>query len=115
MAGAAARFAAPEGSGLRETAGALTEIEAGGVRWRVLPEWQNLLFGPAGLRLEEWLRHGLAQAVKNGPHRTVYRVVLPGLSFYLKHYRLQGLRGWWRQLLGPARARLEFDRSLAVA
>jgi tRNA A-37 threonylcarbamoyl transferase component Bud32 len=115
MAGAAAGSAEPEGSGLRETGGTLTEIEADGVRWQVLPEWQNLLFGPAGLRLEEWLRDGLAQVVKNGPHRTVYRVSLPGLSFYLKHYRLQGLRAWWRQLLRPARARLEFERALAVA
>jgi len=100
---------------LTETAGTLTKIEAGGVRWRVLPEWQNLLFGPAGLRLPEWLRNGLAQIVKNGPHRTVYRVSLPGSSFYLKHYRLLGLRGLWRQFLRPDRARLEFERSLAVA
>src|SRR5947209_562947 len=62
----------------------LTELTSGGVRWQVLPEWHPLLFGPNGFRLDEWLRSGRAHVVKNGPHRTVYRVALPGLSVYLK-------------------------------
>jgi tRNA A-37 threonylcarbamoyl transferase component Bud32 len=93
----------------------LVEVMASGVRWQVLPECQDLLFGPEGLRLEEWLRAGLAHVVKHGPHRTVYRVALPGRSFYLKHYRLSDARAWLRQLVRPAKARMEFDRALAVA
>jgi len=93
----------------------LTELTSGGIRWHVLPEWRHLLFGPNGLRLDEWLRTGLAHVVKNGPHRTVYRVALPGLCIYLKHYRLPDLRAWLRQLVRPAKARMEFDRALAVA
>jgi tRNA A-37 threonylcarbamoyl transferase component Bud32 len=53
--------------------------------------------------------------IKHGPHRTVYHVALPGLDFYLKHYRLADLRTWLRQIIRPAKARMEFDRALAVA
>jgi len=93
----------------------LTELTSSGVRWQVLPEWRHVLFGPNGFRLEDWLRSGLAHVVKNGPHRTVYRVALPGLCFYLKHHRLPDLRAWLRQLVRPAKARMEFERALAVA
>ena len=93
----------------------LTELTSGGIRWQVLPEWRPVLFGPNGLRLEEWLRTGLAHVVKNGPHRTVYRVALPGICIYLKHHRLPDVRAWLRQLVRPAKARMEFDRALAVA
>jgi tRNA A-37 threonylcarbamoyl transferase component Bud32 len=93
----------------------LTELTSDGVHWQVLPEWRPLLFGPNGLRLDEWLRNGLAQVVKNGPHRTVYRVVLPGLCIYLKHHRLPDVRAWLRQLVRPAKARMEFERALGVA
>lgn len=93
----------------------LLQVTCGGVRWHVLPEWQHLLFGPNGLRLDEWLHNGLAQVVKNGPHRTVYRVALPGLCIYLKHHRLPDVRAWLRQLVRPAKARMEFNRALAVA
>ena len=45
--------------------------EAIGVRSaEVVPAWRDLLLGPSGLRLEEWLRSGRAQVVKDGPHRT---------------------------------------------
>jgi tRNA A-37 threonylcarbamoyl transferase component Bud32 len=93
----------------------LTELESGGIRWQVLPEWRHRLFGPNGFRLDEWLRSGLAHVVKNGPHRTVYRVALPGLSIYLKHHRLPDVRAWLRQLVRPAKARMEFERAQAVA
>jgi tRNA A-37 threonylcarbamoyl transferase component Bud32 len=93
----------------------MLRVEAGGFRWHVAPGCQQLLFGPDGLRLDEWLRGGLAQVVKHGPHRTVYRVALPGLHVHLKHYRLADLRAWLRQLLRPAKARIEFERALAVA
>jgi tRNA A-37 threonylcarbamoyl transferase component Bud32 len=104
-----------EAGGVSNSPLKLTELTSGGVRWQVLPEWRHLLFGPDGLRLDEWLRTGLAHVVKNGPHRTVYRVALPGLCVYLKHHRLPDVRAWLRQLVRPAKARMEFDRALAVA
>jgi hypothetical protein len=87
----------------------------GGVRWEVRPQYRELLFGPEGLRLEEWLRAGRARVIKHGPHRTVYRVTLPGLDCYLKHYRLHDVRAWVRELVRPSKARMEYERALAVA
>jgi tRNA A-37 threonylcarbamoyl transferase component Bud32 len=99
------------------------DLTAGGVRWWVHPGWADggvpggvdFLFGSGGLRLPEWLGAGRAAVVKHGPHRTVYHVVLRGLDFYLKHYPLADRRAWLRQLVRPSKARLEYDRALAVA
>jgi hypothetical protein len=90
------------------------QVKFGALRWQLVPECQAHLLGPNGLRLEEWLRTGQAQIVKNGPHRTVYRVILPGLHFFLKHYRLVGWRARIRELLRPSKARMEFVRAQAV-
>lgn len=84
-------------------------------RWQVCPEHRQQLLGDDGLRLDEWLRAGQASVVKHGPHRTVYRVVLPGLDFYLKYYPVADRRAWLRQLVRPSKARMEYDRSVAVA
>jgi len=92
----------------------LVETTAGGVRWQVAAECRDRLFGPRGLRLDDWLRAGQARVVKNGPHRTVYHVALPGLSFFVKHYRLMDGRAWLRDLVRRSKARLEYRRALAV-
>jgi tRNA A-37 threonylcarbamoyl transferase component Bud32 len=94
---------------------ALVGRATGGTRWQVLPEYQEVLLGPEGLRLDDWLRAGQARVVKHGPHRTVYRVTLPGLDFHLKQYRLPDVRAWLRELVRPSKARMEHDRALAVA
>lgn len=91
------------------------KLTAGGVRWLVHADVRDALFGPDGLRLEEWLRSGQAEVVKHGPHRTVYRVGLPGLDVHVKHYRLMDLRAWLRELVRPAKAWMECRRALAVA
>ncbi|HEY7313099.1 MAG TPA: lipopolysaccharide kinase InaA family protein [Gemmataceae bacterium] len=89
-------------------------LVSGGVRWQIRPGLEHL-FGPDGLRLNEWLTTGQARMVKHGPHRTVYHVVLPGLSFYLKHNRLADRRAWLRELVRPSKARVEYNHALAVA
>lgn len=91
------------------------QVTAGGYRWQVRPEYRERLVGPQGLRLEEWLRGGQARVVKHGPHRTVYHVTLPGLTFYLKHFRVADVRARLREMVRPAKARMEYDRALAVA
>jgi serine/threonine protein kinase len=93
----------------------LIAVTAGGVHWQVAADLRDLLLGPSGLRLEDWLRGGCARVVKERAHRTVYHVGLPGLEFFLKQYRLTDTRSRLRQLLRPAKARMEFDRALAVA
>jgi tRNA A-37 threonylcarbamoyl transferase component Bud32 len=93
----------------------MTELTSNGISWQVSPECRHLLFGPDGLRLEEWKQNGVARVIKHGPHRTVYHVAIPGLSFYLKHYRLADVRAWLRELVRPAKARMEYDRALQIS
>ncbi len=89
-------------------------LERGSVRWQVQPGLEHL-FGPDGLRLDEWLAAGQAHIVKHGPHRTVYHVVLPELDFYLKHNRLADYRAKLRELVRPSKARIEYEHALEVA
>jgi tRNA A-37 threonylcarbamoyl transferase component Bud32 len=89
-------------------------LVSGGVRWQIRPALE-FLFGPHGLRLDEWLAAGQARAVKHGPHRTVYHVALPELDFYLKHNRLADRRAWLREMVRPSKARIEYNHALAVA
>ena len=99
------------------------ELEAGAFHWHILPELLHndphgsaaKLFHANGPPLDEWRSSGVARVVKDRPQRMVYRVVLPGLDFYLKQYRLADTRAWLRELVRPSKARLEWDRTLAVA
>jgi serine/threonine protein kinase len=93
----------------------LNLVHAGGVRWSLVPDLQQPLLDDAGLRLTAWLRAGQAHVVKQGPHRIVYRVELPGLCFYLKHNRVNDTRAWLRQLVRPSKARQEYDSALEIA
>src|SRR5262249_10239455 len=78
-------------------------------RGHLAPAYRDLL--PDGLpdELES------VGTVKNGPHRTVERVEVAGVAAFWKHCRLLGLRGWLRQGLRPPKAKIEFDKALALA
>lgn len=84
------------------------------IRWHMPPDLRRRLLGPAGLPLAEWLRDGTATIVKEGPHRAVYRVRLPGLDCHVKHNRLHGLRGGIRELIRPVKARREYALAAAL-
>jgi tRNA A-37 threonylcarbamoyl transferase component Bud32 len=88
---------------------------SGAFRWTVASEVRDLLLGPAGLRLDEWLRSGQARIIKKGPHRVVYRIELPQLTFFVKKNLVPDWTTWLRQLVRPSKARTEFERALAVA
>jgi tRNA A-37 threonylcarbamoyl transferase component Bud32 len=75
------------------------------IRWHLAPEWS----GPPP-RLAEWCAAGLAQVVKQAPHRTIWRVAVDGLDLHVKSYR-EDARRWLRGL----RARREFDITHEVA
>lgn len=92
----------------------LTQFSVAGFRWSLQPELQARLIDGGGLRLPEWIDSGQARIVKQGPHRVVYRVELPGLSFYVKHNFVHDQRAWFRQLVRRSKARLEFERVLAA-
>ncbi len=95
--------------------GPTARLVAGGLRWQVAAEYRDALLGPDGLRLAEWLATGRARVVKHGPHRTVYRVVLPEVDCYVKHCRVPDGRAWLRECVRPAKARGEYERCRAVA
>ena len=86
-----------------------------GISWLAEDSVRDLLVGPNGLRLDEWLTTKQARIVKQGPHRIVYRVDLPNLSFYIKHNLISDTRSRLRQIVRPSKARMEYDRALAVA
>src|SRR5688572_28017610 len=85
-------------------------VRAGGRVWHLSPEGRAL-FDPAGPAYDRWLADGSAAVVKHGPHRTVYRVALPGGTVYVKHCRMNGPRAWARELMRPPKARLEFENA----
>src|SRR3954468_7229305 len=81
---------------------------AGGLSWHVLLAGEKL-FGPNGPDLAAWLAGGTTELVKKGPQRTVYRVRLRGGTVFVKRCRINTPRAWLRELLRPAKARLEFE------
>jgi len=87
----------------------------GEIASQALPEWEAVLFGPEGLRLEEWRSRGCLEVVKQGVHRTVYRVELPGRAFYVKQYRRERLRDGVSHLVRPSAARREWHKAAEVA
>ena len=87
---------------------------ADGLRWHLAPGAGEFLGGELP-DLNRWLADGLATVVKSGPHRTVYRVSLPAGVVFVKRCRITGPRAWWREVLRPPKARLEFENALALA
>lgn len=98
--------------GSSRTAGTRT-LRLDGRKWHLAPN-AMALFGPGGPDLDRWIASGAAQIVKTGPHRTVYCVALPSGTVYVKHCRINGARAWAREVLRPAKARLEFENLLAL-
>lgn len=84
-------------------------VRVGGRRWHLAPGAEG--FVPD---IDRWVTDGLAVVVKENPYRTVYRVELPGGAVFVKQLRVKGFRAWWREVLRPPKARLEFDTALAL-
>ena len=89
-------------------------VVVAGIRWHVVPGVRPALT-PLSLDIDSHIQNGNAHVVKHGQHRTVYRVTLNGLVLFWKHCRISGLRSRLRQCLRPPKARMEFDRALALA
>lgn len=66
------------------------------VHWIAPPQWHAMLSENGQPPLAQWLRDGQAVVIKHGPHRTVYRVRVPGGQYYLKH---DHGNGWLKALL----------------
>lgn len=101
--------------------GTKSDLHTRGLRWDLMPALQktgiapDFLFGPDGLRIKDWLARGQAGALKQGPHRSVYRVALPHLDFILKWFPGRGKGKRLRGLTQASEARRECDLALEVA
>lgn len=98
-----------------ERTDAAQPLAIGEFRWQVLADWQELLLGPQGLRLAEWLDRGHAKIVKHGPHRTVYRVDLAHRAFFVKQYRCPDWRDSGRHLVRASASQREYQRTVEVS
>jgi len=95
-------------------------LTVGSTRWIARCDWVEMLLDTAqqggdGLRLEEWVAAGEARVVKQGAHRTVYRVDSAESAFYVKHYRCPSLSDLARNVLRPTASRREFYKALELA
>ncbi|HEV3340105.1 MAG TPA: lipopolysaccharide kinase InaA family protein [Pirellulales bacterium] len=89
----------------------LRRCQLGSLGGEVLADWHALVWGPSGLRLDQWLSEGQARLIKHGPRRAVYRVDAPQQKFFVKHYRCSR---WWHAIGNLFRAspsRREFSRA----
>jgi len=98
-----------------QSSGAFVAIRRGSTDWMAASQLAGELFDESGLRLSNWLQTGHASIVKDGAHRTVYRLDLVSGCYYLKHYRAPRLRNWLLNAVRSCRALLERNASRWVA
>jgi tRNA A-37 threonylcarbamoyl transferase component Bud32 len=90
-------------------------MTGGDLEWTLTAAGERLL-SIVDRDLNSHITSGRASVVKTGQHRTVYRVVLTsGVALYWKHCRLNGSRAWWRDFFRGPKAKMEFDRAIALA
>ncbi len=92
----------------------LIERRNGRRRWAALADWEPLLFDGEGLRLGQWRAAGQLRVLKHGAHRTVYRVVLPNRSLFVKRYRRSRLADALGHLVRASAARREWHKAAEV-
>ncbi len=89
--------------------------KTGDVDWHFQRHCPESWFSPRGILVPSRLASGQAQIVKDGSHRTVYRIDLPERALFVKHYRctntLAALRHWWR----PCAAQREWRAAVQIA
>ena len=88
-------------------------MSSGSIDWSGAQHGEPAL-DECGQAIEEMLRSGQTQIVKDGPYRTIHRVHLASNDFHVKHCKVRGFRSWMREWLRPAKAKLEY-RKLAEA
>ena len=89
----------------------LSQFEYQGWHWQTTPAGA-LLFKTSPPTLENWLSS--ASIVKQNLQRTIVRVEHASETLYVKLCRANTPRSWARELLRPAKARLEFDNALSL-
>jgi tRNA A-37 threonylcarbamoyl transferase component Bud32 len=88
----------------------LARTRANGRVWHFSAEGEAAFAGESPA-FDQWIATGLAEVVKRGAHRTVYRVPLPTGTIYVKHCHINGPRAWAREVFRQPKAQLEFQNS----
>ena len=88
----------------------LPVVRVGGRVWHLSPAGAEL-FGTQGPVLDRWLTSGSSSVVKSNQARTVYRVLLPSTTVFVKHCKISGARAWGREVIRPPKAQLEFENA----
>ena len=89
----------------------LLKRKIGDTTWHVLQDWESVLIGPEGLRLDQWRRRSAVEVVKHGGHRTVYRVELSDRAFFVTHYRCRRFWEVARHVFRASAARREWRKA----
>ena len=84
-------------------------LRLGNTEWVYQADLVKIFFSDEGLRLPEWIADGQAQLIKSRPGRTLYRIDVPELSFYVKHFRVRGPIELVGNVLGQNKARREWS------
>ncbi len=90
-------------------------VRRGAFRWELIEPLARWLDGDGELPISEWLALGVATVIKSGPHRAVYRLILPQGTFYLKHYRTPDWQAVLQNVVRPAKADLEWRSARRVS
>ncbi len=93
----------------------LIAVENDGVTWTTRADLIDILLPAIRTVLAGRGAHGVAETIKTGPHRTVYRLALPGGEFYFKHFRIAGRKALLQNLIRPSKAELEWRAARKIA
>ncbi len=93
----------------------LLECPQSAPHWRLSPALAAVWPRDEAWPISSWLADGRARIVKKGSQRTVLRVELRGLTFYLKQHHLPDWTTWLRQCVRAPKAKREFDRLVELA
>ncbi len=90
----------------------LQTVRVEGIVWHLRSGAADVL--GAAPDLDSWQKSGRATLVKENFQRSIRRVTLPGGAIYYKHIRANSPRSWFRELVRPPKARLEFENALLL-
>ncbi len=90
----------------------LQTVRGNGIVWHLRTGAAEVL--GATPDLADWQQRGWATLVKGNFQRSIWRVALPGGAIYFKQCRANSPRSWFRELLRPPKARLEFENALKL-
>ena len=92
---------------------AAPSVRADGHVWQLAPGAADVL-GTDAPDVTRWAAEGRVEVVKQNLQRTIGRATLPGGVVYVKRCRANTPRAWCREVLRPAKARLEYENALTL-